>query len=137
MAVQPNLKQAIALIVPVGTGSGTAYRMMLIDDSQPAFPMGESRLINLTSQELACRAGEHRKVVKPASVESIPKVTQVNDMNQAPAQFYQKSGDQWTLLSERPTQFTGALRNIFLLYTMPNVPEAQVRTLIDTRSAQP
>lgn len=133
IAVPENLRQAIALIVPSGARSGAPYRMMLIDDSPSAFPMGESRVINLTGLELACRAGEHRKVVKPASVESIPRVTQVNDMNQAPARFYQKSGDEWMLLSERPTQFAATLRNLFLLYTMPHVPEAQVRTLIDTQ----
>ena len=132
-----NLKQAIVLIVPAGGQSATPYRMMLIDDSTAAFPMGESRMVNLTTLEIACQAGEHRKLVKPASVEAIPKVTKVNDMNQAATQFYQKSGNNWVLLSERPTQYTDQLRNLFLLYTMPNVPEAQVRTLIDTPQVQP
>jgi hypothetical protein len=135
--VPPNVKKAIAFIVPSGGQPGQPYRMLLFDDSPTAFPMGESRVINLSQQELAVRAGEHRKVVKPASIETLPRVTKLNDMNQAPTQFYQKSGAEWTLLSERPTQFTDSLRNIFLLYTMPNVPEAQVRTLIDTQSAQP
>jgi hypothetical protein len=135
--VAPTVKQAMAFIVPSGGQPGLPYRMLLIDDSATVFPMGESRVINLSQQELAVRAGEHRKVIKPASIEAISRVTKLNDMNQAPTQFYQKSGAEWTLLSERPTQFTDSLRNIFLLYTMPNVPEAQVRTLIDTANAQP
>jgi hypothetical protein len=127
----------MAFIVPSGGQPGLPYKMLLIDDSPTAFPKGESRVINLSQHELAVRAGEHRKVIKPASIEAISRVTKLNDMNQAPTQFYQKSGAEWTLLSERPTQFTDTLRNIFLLYTMPNVPEAQVRTLIDTPNAQP
>ena len=132
-----EIKKALALIVPSGAASGQPYRVMIMDDSAAAFPMGESRVINLTALELAVAAGEHRKAIKPASIETLPKVTQVNDMNQAPTRFYQKSGSDWTLLSERPTQFTNTIRNIFLLYTLPNVPEAQVRTLIDIGMTQP
>jgi hypothetical protein len=129
--VPAGLKRAIVLIVPAGANAKPPYKLMLLDDSASAFPWGESRAVNLTALPLAVAAGEHRIQAKPATVTPIPKVTRVNDLNQAHTRFYQQDGSQWVLLSERPTQFTDQVRNLFLLFTMPGVPDVQVRTLID------
>lgn len=130
--VPAALKQALVLIVPAGGTAKPPYKLMLLDDSAAAFPWGESRAINLTAIPLAMAAGEHRIQLKPAAVTRIPKVTKLNDFNQAHTQFFQKDGEGWLLVNERPTQYTGQIRNIFLLFAMPGVPEVQVRTLIDT-----
>jgi len=130
-AVPAGLKRAIVLIVPAGPDAKPPYKLMLLDDSASAFPPGESRAINLTALPMAMAAGEHRVQLKPAAITPIPKVTKLNDLNQAHTRFYQKDGDDWVLFNERPTQYTDKVRNLFLLFTMPGVPDAQVRTLID------
>ena len=107
--VPAGLKRAIVLIVPAGANAKPAYKLMLLDESAAAFPPGESRAINLTPTPLAMAAGEHRIQLKPAAVTAISKVTKLNDQNQAHTQFFQKDGEGWLLVNERPTQYTGQI----------------------------
>ena len=130
--VPAGVTQAIIFILPAGDKAPLPYKLMVLNDSLAAFGMGESRVINLTTLPLAIKAGEHSKDVPPASVAAVPPVTKVNNLNQAQTQFYRKAEKEWVLLAERPMQYTAALRNIFLMYLMPNVAEPQIRTLVDT-----
>lgn len=130
--IPENTKQAIILIFPAGKDSKLPFRLMVLNDAFHAFAKGESRAINLTPLTLAIRVGEHSIKVPPAKIVPVPKVTKLNDLNQAQTSFYRKDAETWVLLSERPMQYADEVRNIFLLYLMPNVDEPQVRTLIDT-----
>ncbi len=130
--VRDEVKHAILLIVPAPATEKLPYKIMVINDAFNAFPKGESRVLNMTNLPLAVKVGEHSKEVAAASFVAIPAVTKVNDMNQAQTIFYQKVNTEWSLLSERPTQFTKDIRHVFLLYQMPNVEEPQIRTILDT-----
>ena len=134
--VPEGVKQAIMFIVPSGDPKKLPYKMLVLNDSAAAFPKGESRVINMTGLSLAVRAGEHSIEVGPAKIVAVPRVTKVNAANQAQTSFFRKADKEWLTLSERPMQFTDGLRNIFLIYLMPNVDEPQIRTLIDTSSPQ-
>lgn len=133
--VPQGVKQAIVLILPAAPGAKLPYQLMILNDSLAAFPKGESRVVNMTRLPLAIRAGEHAKEVPPAKITTVPQVTKVNDLNQAQTTFYRRDGKQWILLSERPTQYTADVRNIFLMFLLPNIEEPQIRTLIDTSAA--
>lgn len=135
-AVPEGLKQAIVFILPAAEEGKPPYKLMVLNDSAAAFPRGESRVVNLTRLPLALRAGEHSLEIAPAKIVAVPRVTKLNAMNQAQTSFYRKADKEWVLLSERPMQFTATLRNIFLIYLMPNVEEPQIRTLIDTSAPQ-
>lgn len=135
VTVPQGVKQGIVLVLPAATGAKLPYQLMILNDSFAAFPAGGSRVINLTRLPLAIRAGEHALEVQPAKITAVPPVTKVNDLNQAQTSFYHKDGEQWVLISERPMQYTKDLRNIFLMFLMPNVEEPQIRTLIDTTTA--
>lgn len=130
--VPDGLKRAMVLIVPASKTDKLSYKLMVVNDSFATFPKGESRVINMTRLPFAIKVGEHSKEVPAAKVVAIPPVTKVNDMNQAQTVFYQKIDTKWVLLSERPTQFTGENRNIFLLYQLPDMQEPQIRTILDT-----
>jgi hypothetical protein len=132
VAVPDEVKHAILILLPAAAQAPLPYQLLVINDAATAFAMGESRVLNLTKMPLAIQAGEHKLEVAPAKITAVPPVTQVNHMNQAQTLFYQKVDKDWLLLSERPMQYTHALRNIFLIYLMPNVDEPQIRTLIDT-----
>ncbi|MCX6866416.1 MAG: hypothetical protein NTV46_09415 [Verrucomicrobia bacterium] len=136
VAVPAGVKQAIIFIVPAGEKDKPPYKLMVLNDAFDAFGKGESRVINMTSMPLAIMAGEHSKEIAPASIVTVPRVTKVNAMNQAQTIFYHKVDKDWVVLSERPMQYTNTLRNIFLMYLMPNVAEPQIRTLIDTSTGQ-
>lgn len=136
VAVPEGVKQAIIFIVPAGENDKAPYKLMVLNDAFDAFGKGESRVINMTYLPLAITAGEHSKEIAPASIVTVPRVTKVNAMNQAQTVFYRKVDKDWVVLSERPMQFTNTLRNIFLIYLMPNVAEPQIRTLIDTSTGK-
>ncbi|MCX6878641.1 MAG: hypothetical protein NTW21_33230 [Verrucomicrobia bacterium] len=136
VSIADGVKQAIIFIVPAGEKEKLPYKLMVLNDSVAAFAKGESRVINMTQLPLAIKAGEHAKEVPPARIVAVPPVTKVNALNQAQTLFYRKVDQDWILLSERPMQYTATLRNIFLMYLMPNVDEPQIRTLIDTSTPQ-
>lgn len=132
--VTAGTKRAIAFIFPAAGDAKIPYRLMIINDGPSAFPKAESRVVNLTNLPLAMKAGEHNVKLPPGAAATVPKVTRRNDLNQAQTEFYRKGPGEndWILLAERPMQFTDHIRNIILLYQMPNVPEPQLRTLVDT-----
>jgi hypothetical protein len=135
-AVPAGLKRAVLFILPAGENANPPYRLMLLDDAPGSFPWGESRVVNLTADTMAVEAGEHRLVCKAAAVTRVPKVTKVNDMNQAHTSFFQIRDGKPALFNERPTQYTDTVRNIFLLFMMPGVPDTQIRTIIDNEPAK-
>lgn len=133
--VAGDIKRAIVLILPAAANAKPPYQLAVLNDSFAAFAKGESRVINMTPLPLAVKAGEHSLEVPAGKIVKIPPVTKLNDLNQAQTAFYRKADATWALLSERPTQFTPDIRNIFLMYLMPNVEEPQIRTLIDTATS--
>lgn len=134
VAVPAEVKRAIVLIFPGGTGAKPPFRMVVIDDGATAFPKAETRVLNLTKLPLAMKAGEHSVQLPPSALTAVPKVTKRNDLNQAQTEFYRKGEgkNEWQLLAERPMQFTDSIRNLILVYQMPKVEEPQLRTLVDT-----
>ncbi len=134
VAVPADVKRAIVLVFPAGGDAKPPYRMMVISDGAAAFPKAESRVVNLTRLQMAMKAGEHSVKLPASSVSKVPKVAKLNGLNQAQTEFYRKGKgeNEWLLLAERPMQFTDGLRNIILIYQMPNVEAPQLRTLVDT-----
>ncbi|MEI7908047.1 MAG: hypothetical protein WCK77_00295 [Verrucomicrobiota bacterium] len=132
VVVPETVKQAIVFILPSNEPEKLPYKLMVLNDSTAAFPRGESRVINMTRMPLAVRAGEHALEIAPGKLVAVPRVTKLNALNQAQTSFYRKTDTEWLLLAERPMQYTPTLRNIFLVYLMPNVEEPQIRTLVDT-----
>jgi hypothetical protein len=135
VTIPADVKRAIIFLLPAGEKAKTPYQLLVLNDSFAAFPKGEARVINMTSLPLAVQAGEHKKEVPAGKIVQLPAVTKVNDQNQAQTLFYRKAETGWALLSERPMQYTPEIRNIFLMYLMPNVAEPQIRTLVDTATA--
>jgi hypothetical protein len=134
VAIPTKLSRAIVFIFPSGRETGPAYRMLVLNDDPKIFRKAETRVLNLTKLSLAMKAGEHSLKLSPARVTAVPRVTKLNDLNQAHTSFYQKGagGNEWLLIAERPMQFADGARNIILIYQMPKAKAPQLRTLIDT-----
>jgi hypothetical protein len=128
----PGLKRAIVVILPAPPNKKPAYQMLLIDDSEKAFPGGESRALALLNVECAMQAGEHKLPVKPGSITRVPPVRKVDDFNMAQTNFYYQQGESWVAFAERQLQFLDATRRIFILHATPGAQQPTVTTIVDT-----
>jgi hypothetical protein len=127
-----NIKRAMILVLPSPEGKKPAYRMMIIDDSEKAFPKGESRVLPLIGVKTAVQAGEHKLVIDPGKFFRIPPVKKVDDYNMAQTNFYYQDGDSWIAFTERRLQFINACRRLFIVHATPGAISPTVTTIVDT-----
>lgn len=132
----PAIQRGIVVVLPSPPGGKTAYRMVLIDDSEKAFPSGESRVLSLINVETAIQAGEHKLPVHPGKITALPPVKKVNDFNMAQTNFYYQQGESWVAFTERQLQFLDATRRIFIIHATPGALQPQVTTIVDTFVAE-
>lgn len=132
-----DLKQAIVIVLPAPAGTKPAYQMLVIEDSEKAFPAGESRVLGLIAVEAAVQAGEHRLQIHPGKITSVPPVTKVNEYNMAQTNFYYHQGESWIPFTERQLQYLEACRRIFIVYTTPGALQPSVTTIVDTAPLGP
>lgn len=129
----PDLKRAVVVVLPSPAGGKPAYRMVLIDDSEKAFPKGESRALSLIKVETAIQAGEHKLPVHPGKITAVPLVKKVDEFNMAQTNFYYKQGEAWVAFAERQLQYQEAVRRIFIIHATPGA--VQPTTIVDTVTA--
>jgi hypothetical protein len=132
----PDLKQAICVVLPNAAGARPAYRMLLLDDSERAFPGGESRVLSLINVETALQAGEHRLPVKPGQFTRVPSVSKVNDFNMAQTNFYYQKNGAWVAFTERQLQYLDACRRLFIVHATMGALNPTVTTIVDTMRSQ-
>ena len=128
----PDLKQVIVIVLPAPAGERPAYRMLVIDDSEKAFPNGESRVISLINGESAIQAGEHKLPVHPGKIAAVPPVKKVDEFNMAQTNFYYQQGGSWVAFAERQLQFLDACRRLFIIHATPGALQPTVTTIVDT-----
>jgi hypothetical protein len=128
----PDLKRAVVVVVPAPAGAKPAYRMLIIDDSESAFPGGESRVLPLIRVETAIQAGEHRLPVHPGKITRVPPVRKVDEFNMAQTNFYYQQAGSWVAFAERQLQFLDASRRIFIIHATPGAVQPTVTTIVDT-----
>ena len=135
----PDHKRMIVVVLPAPAGKEPAYRMLLIDDSEKAFPGGESRVLPLIGVETAIQAGEHKLSVPPGKITKVSPVKKVNEFNMAQTNFYYKESDVWTPFTERQLQYLDVCRRIFIIHVTPGALQPTVTTIVDTnlRLARP
>jgi hypothetical protein len=133
--IPPNTRRAMVIVLPAPAGEKPAYRMVLIDDSQKAFPKGESRVLPLVTVETAIQAGEHRLPIHPGVITNVPVVKKINPYNLAQTNFYYKQGDAWVAFAERQLQYLDAYRRVFIIHVTPGALQPAVTTIVDTAPA--
>ena len=133
----PNIKRAVIVLSPAPAGSTPAYRMDLIDDSAPAFPKGESRILSLVPMETFLEVGEHKLTIRPGEITRVPAVTKVNEYNMAATIFSYKEGDAQVTFTERQLQYLDGFRRIFIVHTTPGGSQPGITTIVDTAQAAP
>lgn len=131
--VADSIRRAIVLLFPAGEDAKLPYRLIVLDDSGKAFPLGESRVLNMTAEPMAMKAGEQNVKLPAAKISPVPPVKKVNHMNRAPTAFYRQGKDEipWVLFAERPMQFTPESRHLIIIYQLPGLKDPRLRTLVD------
>ena len=127
----PDIKRAIVVVLPAPAGEKPAYRMLVIDDSEKAFPNGESLVLSLVGVETAIQAGEHKLPVRPGKITKVPPVRKVNEFNMAQTNFYYQRGESWVAFTERQLQFLDACRRLFIVHATPGALSPTVTTIVD------
>lgn len=133
----PDLKRAMIVVLPASAGEKPAYRMLLIDDSEKAFPGGESRILPLLGVETAIQAGEHKIPVHPGKITRVPPVSKVNEFNMAQTNFYYQQEGAWVAFAERQLQYLVACRRLFIIHATPGALQPTVTTIVDINRRVP
>ncbi len=128
----PDTRQAMVVVMPSPQGQKPAYRLVVFDDSEKAFPGGESRVLALVSVKTAIEAGEHKVVVQPGKLTRLPPVRKVNDFNMAQTNFYYQHGESSVAFAERQLQYIDASRRLFIIHATPGALQPTVTTIVDT-----
>ena len=129
----PELRQAIVVVVPAPRPGRMLYRMVIIDDSDKAFPFGESEVLSFVGLEIGIHVGEHKLMVRPWKKGRVPHVKKANDYHMAQTNFHYKANDgSWVPFVERQLQYTNASRRIFIIHATPEALQPTVTTIVDT-----
>lgn len=129
--IPKGVKQAMILLLPGREDQQRPYRMLVIDDSEKAFPGGESRVIPLIGLNIGVEAGEHKVGVKPGEITKIPPVRKVSDYNMAQTNFYYQRDDAWITITERQLKYLDACRRLFIVDATPGAIAPRVSTIMD------
>lgn len=129
--VPAEVKRAAVLIVPAAKDAKPPYRMVVLDDSAPAFPWGSSRVVSLLGVETAMQAGEQKLSLPAGKITALSEVKKVDEFNMAQTNFYYREGTAWVPFTERRLQYTGEMRRIFVVHATPGSQHPFVATLVD------
>ena len=128
-----GIRRAIVVIIPAPQGRKPDYRMLVIDDSERAFPGGESLVLPLINANMVIQAGEHTVPVYPGKLTSVPPVEEKNDFNMAQTNFHYHNGENWVTFAERQLQFLDASRRLFIVDFTPGALQPRVTTIMDVK----
>ncbi len=135
--VPANTKRAMVVVLPSPAGTQPAYRMVLVDDSPKAFPMGESRVLTLMPIDAALEIGEHKLPVQPGKITVVPPVKKRNEYNMAQTNFYYKDAGVWVAFTERQLRYLDAFRRVFIIHVTPGAIQPTVTTFLDIAPSMP
>lgn len=127
----PGERQLVVFIP--GARGANPYRLLVIDDSEKAFPMGATIAYNLSSSAVRFSVGEHASDLKPGAHWLIPQPKKVNAMNQAGVviSFADKSGKLVPVNSTRWLS-TDQQRTLAIAYVHPETRQPTVNAYVDT-----
>ncbi|MCW1887539.1 hypothetical protein OKA04_22575 [Luteolibacter flavescens] len=110
----------LLVFVPGTTGERT-YRVLAIDDSEAAFPMGSSRLINLAPAKVRFTIGENSRELASGGTGDLPLPKKLNSMNQCPVQAaIAEPGGEWRVFSSTRWHATLQERSLVITFIDPS-----------------
>lgn len=115
----------VAIFVPSGK-TPDIYQVLILDEGEKAFPLGSTRVVNISPKETRITIGEQDRIIKPGTVEEIPMATQVNELNQATVRIFTPMEDKWRPISSVVWKMLPKLRNFAIAYQNPKTGRPSV-----------
>jgi len=111
---------------------GLLYRVIALGDGLKQFPMGHTRLLNLSRTPAAFSIGEHIRKLGAGKFARVPEVKKRNDWNMAPIVCkIQTTKGRWRTISEFQTRFTKRKRMFIVSYINPNTHQPLLKIYKD------
>lgn len=110
-----------------GKPGGTAYTLRCFNDDPKIFPMGSSRVVNLTKSNAVVTLGERRVTIKPNASVIIPMPTKLNaykDYNRV-VELAMKNGRLYQVANNRGKASLGK-RDLVVIYMNPRTKRPDV-----------
>ena len=107
-AVSDTMRKVLFYFMPAKQGGDVRYRVIAMEDGFSRFPLGHTRLLNLSPGNARFALGEHRKNLKAGAMTTIAPVRKRNAMNMADVRCdLQSKNGNWLNISETKKRFTG------------------------------
>lgn len=130
--VKGTMRKVLFYFVPSKKGDKHLYRVIAMDDGLKQFPLGHSRLLNLSETEVAFQLGEHVKRLSAGKSAHVTEVKKRNEFNMAPVVCKMKtSNGQWRTISESRTRFTNRKRLLVVSYINPTTRQPSLKVYKD------
>lgn len=109
----------VAIFIPSGNPT-KPYRVLSIDETEEAFPLGSTFIVNLSPEPTRFMIGEHDEIVASGKTKSVPIATDVNDLKQATVRILVPGPNQkWRAVSSTVWKALPNYRNIAISYQDP------------------
>lgn len=128
----PPGERQLAIFLP-GPSEKNPYQVLILDDSEKSFPMGQTLAYNLSQGNVRFAIGENQLDLKPSKHGLIPRAKKLNAMNQASVviSFTNASG---TLVPVNSTRWLSSdqQRTLALAFVHPRTRQPTVQAYVDT-----
>lgn len=115
--VADELKEVLFYFVPSGKKNGLLYDVRVLNDDLKSFPLGSSRVLNMSGTEVAFQLGEHVRKISPGKYAQVGDVTKRTELNMAPVVFKMLSNQgHWRTVAETKVRFTLRTRLFIVSY---------------------
>lgn len=109
----------VAVFIPSGDPK-MPYSVLSIDDTEAAFPLGSTFIVNLCPEPTRFTIGEHDEIVASGKTARVAIATNVNDLKQATVRVYVPGPDKkWRPVSSTVWKALPDYRNIAISYLNP------------------
>ncbi|MFK7912021.1 MAG: hypothetical protein AB8F34_15680 [Akkermansiaceae bacterium] len=96
------------------------YRLIILDESEKAFPMGSTLVYNLSNTDFRITLGERAETIKPLKRTTIPLPKKTNKLRQATVRTYFKDNTKkWVVINSTVWKTSEKLRGLAIAYIHP------------------
>ncbi|MGB0775078.1 MAG: hypothetical protein ACPGUY_04485 [Akkermansiaceae bacterium] len=130
--VPASVKKAVFYFTPAKGKNKLLYNVRVMDDGLRKFPMGNTRLLNLHTEEVGFKLGGDAKIIKAKSLSQmgIPRGRDNFNMATVVCRMKNKKG-QWQTISENRLRFTKAKRILIVSFVNSTTKQPELRIYRD------
>mgnify|MGYP000114927782 CR=1 FL=1 len=130
--VPANQTKVLFYFIPNKAGSKLPYSVKTFADDYETFPLGYTRVINLTPTPTRFIIGEHKAVVKEGKMQDFPLVKKKDNFNMGVFRYDQRNkAKQWVTIRNRTAKYTKGKRLLIIACYNERLKRPDVRIYKD------